>query len=149
MPIRPPRAHAQGQPPKPRQQVSPRQLGYTTEWDKARAEFLKAHRFCECPLHKGTPDAPPSQMVDHIKPHKGDRTLFWSRSNWQAMTNSCHSTKTGRYDRPESRPLTNVKKLSGHPPGGGAVPFSRAPASFENSGAAPKPAVRDSAVGFV
>lgn len=108
MPSRPPRANPQGQAPKPRQQVSPRKLGYTTAWDKARAEFLKTHPRCECPVHKGKPDAPAAQMVDHKVPHKGDRTLFWSRSNWQAMTNSCHSTKTGRYDRPESRRTPTV-----------------------------------------
>ncbi|WP_407496877.1 HNH endonuclease [Pseudooceanicola sp. MF1-13] len=34
--------------------------------------------------------------MDHITPHKGDRKLFWDRSNWQALCHACHSRKTAR-----------------------------------------------------
>jgi 5-methylcytosine-specific restriction endonuclease McrA len=104
MPTRPPRAQRPrvlGQPAAP-QRVSARQRGYTTKWDEARKGFLAKHTRCECPQHRGMPTAPRSDTLDHIIPHKGDKTLFWDRSNWQAMSASCHSTKTGRYDRPDS-----------------------------------------------
>lgn len=105
MPTRPPRAQIARVPgqPAPAPRVSARERGYDTAWDKARKGFLAKHTRCECPAHKGKPDAPPSDTLDHIIPHKGDKTLFWDRKNWQAMAASCHSTKTGRYDRPDSR----------------------------------------------
>jgi len=40
-------------------------------------------------------------VVDHIKPHRGDRELFWDQSNWQALCKAHHDKKTGLED---SRP---------------------------------------------
>ena len=37
-------------------------------------------------------------VVDHIIPHKGDKVLFWDRSNWQPLCKTCHDTKTARED---------------------------------------------------
>jgi len=37
-------------------------------------------------------------VVDHIKPHRGDKTLFWERSNWQALCKQCHDIKTAKED---------------------------------------------------
>jgi 5-methylcytosine-specific restriction protein A len=33
-------------------------------------------------------------VVDHIKPHKGDRGLFWELANHQALCKRCHDRKT-------------------------------------------------------
>lgn len=33
-------------------------------------------------------------VVDHIEPHQGDSSLFWSRSNWQALCKLHHDQKT-------------------------------------------------------
>ncbi|WP_233882799.1 HNH endonuclease [Brevibacillus laterosporus] len=38
-------------------------------------------------------------VVDHIVPHKGDKTLFWDRKNWQPLCEQCHNRKTAREDR--------------------------------------------------
>lgn len=65
---------------------SARARGYDSKWDKERAAYLKLHAVCVRP----SCDAP-SDVVDHIVPHKGDQRLFWSRSNWQALCTSCHS----------------------------------------------------------
>ncbi|WP_338009982.1 HNH endonuclease [Nitratireductor pacificus] len=35
----------------------------------------------------------PSRVVDHATPHKGNRKLFWSRSNWQPLCTFCHSSR--------------------------------------------------------
>ena len=39
-----------------------------------------------------------STTVDHIIPHKGDRKLFWDKTNWQALCKPCHDAKTARED---------------------------------------------------
>ncbi|HOO52277.1 MAG TPA: HNH endonuclease signature motif containing protein, partial [Alphaproteobacteria bacterium] len=38
----------------------------------------------------------PATVVDHIIPHRGDETLFWDESNWQALCKKCHDRKTGK-----------------------------------------------------
>lgn len=72
--------------------------GYDSRWAKARKGFLEKHPRCECDQHKGKPDAPPATVVDHIIPHKGDKVVFWTRSNWRAMSAPCHNSKTARED---------------------------------------------------
>jgi 5-methylcytosine-specific restriction protein A len=34
--------------------------------------------------------------VDHIRPHRGNRDLFWDMTNWQAMSKVCHDRKTSK-----------------------------------------------------
>lgn len=69
-----------------------RQRGYDSKWDKERATYLKAHPRC---VMCGTP----SSVVDHKTPHKGDKRLFWSRSNWQALCTACHSSRKQSQER--------------------------------------------------
>lgn len=58
--------------------------GYDGKWAKERAAYLAVHTRCvRCNA--------PSTVVDHIVPHRGDRQLFWSRSNWQPLCTPCHS----------------------------------------------------------
>ncbi len=38
-------------------------------------------------------------VVDHIKPHRGDRKLFWDRGNWQPLCEHHHNVKTMTEDR--------------------------------------------------
>lgn len=64
---------------------SARERGYTSKWEKERAAFLALFPACaRC--------GQPATVVDHITPHKGDRKLFWSRSNWQPLCRHCHSS---------------------------------------------------------
>ncbi|WP_313193696.1 HNH endonuclease signature motif containing protein [Shinella zoogloeoides] len=63
-----------------------RERGYDSKWDRERAAYLKAHPRC---VMCGAP----SRVVDHKTPHKGDKKLFWSRSNWQALCTPCHSSR--------------------------------------------------------
>uniref|UniRef100_A4WS95 HNH endonuclease n=1 Tax=Cereibacter sphaeroides (strain ATCC 17025 / ATH 2.4.3) TaxID=349102 RepID=A4WS95_CERS5 len=68
------------------------QRGYSRAWQKARAEFLKAHPYCcRC--------GATATVVDHIKPHKGDATLFWDRKNWQPLCVTHHSGAKQREER--------------------------------------------------
>ena len=37
-----------------------------------------------------------ANVVDHIKPHRGDSALFWNTENWQSLCDKCHNSKTGK-----------------------------------------------------
>src|SRR3712207_1798669 len=73
---------------------SARQRGYTAEWEKASKAFLAepANRWCACGCGRL------ANMVDHIRPHKGDPKLMWSRSNWQPYHTACHSSTKQRIE---------------------------------------------------
>lgn len=79
--------------------VNAARRGYESRWRAARNRFLKSNPLCvkckeEGKLTKAT-------VVDHIKPHRGDKNLFWDESNWQPLCKSCHDTKTMTEDRYE------------------------------------------------
>nr|DAP38490.1 MAG TPA: HNH endonuclease [Caudoviricetes sp.] len=68
------------------------QRGYGSAWRRARARFLQDHPLCVMCLAEGK--LTPATVVDHIKPHRGDQTLFWDVSNWQPLCKEHHdSTK--------------------------------------------------------
>lgn len=72
------------------------QRGYDSKWRKARIAYLKEHPLCvEC-LKEGRVE--PATVVDHIKPHRGDKKLFWDKSNWQPFCKRHHDIKTARED---------------------------------------------------
>ncbi|MFW0778491.1 MAG: HNH endonuclease [Rickettsiales bacterium] len=54
--------------------------------------YLKANPLCVCEECKGK--VVPAQVVDHIRPHRGDERLFWDESNWQPLAKVCHDKKT-------------------------------------------------------
>lgn len=70
--------------------------GYGSKWQRAREAFLQDNPLCvRCTMLDLVVAA---TVVDHIKPHKGDPILFWSRSNWQALCKPCHDVKTATED---------------------------------------------------
>ena len=80
----------------PQEVRSAESRGYGRTWQKARKKYLEAHPLCvEC-MKEGRYVR--ATDVDHIKPHRGDRSLFWDRSNWQALCHRHHSIKTRRED---------------------------------------------------
>lgn len=95
MPTRPPTFHPSRRgprPPEPRGTAHRR--GYTFAWQKASHAFLDEHPLCEeCERHGRLTAA---TVVDHVKPHRGDQTLFWDESGWQALCKPCHDAKTAR-----------------------------------------------------
>ncbi len=61
-----------------------RERGYTHEWEREKRAFLEDYPACRrC--------GRPATLVDHIKPHKGDKRLFWDRANWQPLCAPCHN----------------------------------------------------------
>ena len=58
-------------------------------WRDLRAWVLDKEPLCQHCLRSGF--IKEAQVVDHIKPHKGNTALFFKRSNLQALCWSCHS----------------------------------------------------------
>ncbi|WP_417724208.1 HNH endonuclease signature motif containing protein [Salipiger sp.] len=71
-----------------------RQRGYDGAWQKARAAFLAAHPHC---AHPGCNAL--ATVVDHIVPHRGDKALFWDRTNWQPLCGHHHNAHKQRQER--------------------------------------------------
>ena len=70
--------------------------GYGRRWRKARLSFLKMRPLCvRC---QAVGKIEPATVVDHIKPHRGDKALFWDVDNWQALCKPCHDNKTATED---------------------------------------------------
>ena len=72
------------------------QRGYDAKWRKARETYLRQHPLCVYCMKDGKVMV--ATVVDHIKPHKGNRALFWDRQNWQALCKQHHDQKTVRED---------------------------------------------------
>ncbi len=62
---------------------------YGRAWRKARAVFLTNNPLCRFCKRRGRPVL--ATVVDHIKPHRGDRELFWDQTNWQGLCETCHN----------------------------------------------------------
>lgn len=70
--------------------------GYDSKWKRESKAFLARpeNRLCACGCGRA------ANMVDHIIPHKGDRKLFWSQSNWQPLASSpCHNSRKQSQER--------------------------------------------------
>jgi 5-methylcytosine-specific restriction endonuclease McrA len=69
-----------------------RERGYDSRWERERVLFLALYPYCrKC--------GNPATTVDHIFPHRGDRALFWNRSNWQPLCTRCHNSLKQRQER--------------------------------------------------
>jgi 5-methylcytosine-specific restriction endonuclease McrA len=66
--------------------------GYSSRWQRFRKQFLFENPLCSHCQENGIQT--PANEIDHIKPHRGDQTLFWDVSNLQPLCKSCHSKKT-------------------------------------------------------
>ncbi len=64
--------------------------GYGYKWQQARERFLRSHPLC-CYCERGG-KVTAASVVDHRTPHRGNQSLFWDESNWQALCASCHSS---------------------------------------------------------
>lgn len=85
--------------------------GYNSAWRKARENYLTKHPFCAECLKHGKHTA--ATVVDHIKPHKGDKHLFWDSNNWQALCKQCHDRKTASTDGGFGHPIKSPARQGG------------------------------------
>lgn len=59
-------------------------------WRKVRAYHLKSESLCVFCREAGR--LTPATVVDHIKPHRGNKTLFWDAANLQSLCKLCHDS---------------------------------------------------------
>lgn len=72
------------------------QRGYDSRWRKSRDAYIVKHPLCVRCEDQGVLNK--AEVVDHITPHKGNKTLFWDRDNWQSLCKRCHDIKTATED---------------------------------------------------
>lgn len=65
---------------------------YSRRWRKASKAYLSRHPLCVRCAEQGKYTK--ATVVDHIKPHKGNKELFWDHDNWQSLCKECHDKKT-------------------------------------------------------
>lgn len=65
--------------------------GYGSRWSKARAGHLLSHPTCVMVIN-GEKCGKPASVCDHIKPHRGNQSLFWDKANWQSLCTHHHSS---------------------------------------------------------
>ena len=68
--------------------------GYGRAWRRARIVFLRNNLLCTDCKSAGKTTA--ASVVDHVVPHRGNRTLFWDQDNWQPLCKTHHDQKTRR-----------------------------------------------------
>lgn len=68
--------------------------GYSSQWRKARLGYLAKHPLCVICQDNGRIVA--GNVVDHVIPHKGEKSLFWDSANWQTLCKPCHDRKTAK-----------------------------------------------------
>ena len=86
-------ARARSRPAKPKKTYpSAAARGYSSAWKRARLGYLRKHPFCERCL--GFNREVRATELDHIRPHGGDRGVFWDRDNWHGLCKPCHARKT-------------------------------------------------------
>lgn len=69
-----------------------RKRGYDAQWERESKDFLAAYPSCRRCGGR-------ANLVDHIKPHRGDQALFWNKANWQPLCTPCHSGPKQSADR--------------------------------------------------
>ena len=68
----------------------------TSRWQRLRQYVLGRQPLCRKCLEAKR--ITPATVVDHIKPHRGDESLFFDEANLQALCKSCHDRKTAKED---------------------------------------------------
>lgn len=97
----------------------------STRWRKLRLIHLGADPLCRMCADEGRIKA--ATVVDHIRAHKGDLSLFWDMGNWQSLCAPHHNAHAQSRDRtgterqiigldgwPVERPRTNLTEAA-HP----------------------------------
>src|SRR5262245_6656859 len=78
-----------------------RKRGYDSRWDRDAEEYRRRYPFRIGGLAVGR--CGKADIVDHVVPHRGDRGLFRSVSNWQAVCHWHHNTVKAELERLFSR----------------------------------------------
>lgn len=77
------------------------QRGYGYRWQQYRKQFLRTHPLCCRCEDEGRVVV--ANVVDHIRPHRGDQALFWDPANHQALCKPHHDRAKQREERAATR----------------------------------------------
>jgi len=66
-------------------------------WQALRKQQLALQPLCVMCEALGVVKA--SEVVDHIKPHRGDKTLFFNVNNLQSLCKQCHDSHKQRLEK--------------------------------------------------
>lgn len=88
--------------PCPTHHQAAQQKGYDARWRKYRSWFIRQVECSECgrnhALCEGECRAKglvvPTYAVDHKRPHRGDKVLFWDHANHQGLCQAEHNAKS-------------------------------------------------------
>lgn len=69
----------------------------TKRWYRLRYHQLQKQPLCEFHLKRNQVIS--ASVVDHIKPHKGDETLFHNPENLQSLCKRCHDSVKQRMEK--------------------------------------------------
>lgn len=69
----------------------------TKQWRRLRHYHLQDNPLCVFCLAKGNTTA--ANIADHIKPHRGDVSLFYEASNIQSLCKRCHDSTKQRMEK--------------------------------------------------
>ena len=81
-------------------EATPERQLYDRAWAAYSQHFRREHPLCADPagVHAAEGRIQPAEVVDHIRPHRGNRALFWDPANHQGLCKRCHDTKTATED---------------------------------------------------
>ena len=66
-------------------------------WRRESRAFLARNPLCRMCQAVGRTTI--ATVVDHVKPHKGDETLFWDQANWSPLCKPCHDGAKAELER--------------------------------------------------
>lgn len=78
-----------------------RSLYRTPEWRALKKRRLEAEPLCRTCARLGR--STPATVCDHIRPHRGDRVLFFDLANTQALCETHHSSNKQAAERGRPR----------------------------------------------
>lgn len=87
----------------------------TKEWKALRKSWLRFN--CWCVYCQQIGIRRKATILDHIRPHRGNRALFLDRSNLQSLCKACHDQHKQRLEK--SGKLKPAIGLDGWPCGAG------------------------------
>lgn len=70
--------------------------GYGSRWQKTRKGYFNKHPLCVFCERIGF--VTQATVLDHIKPHKGDKKVFWTRDNWQGLCKHHHDSDKAKLE---------------------------------------------------
>ena len=87
---------------------------YGRRWRNARLAYLQRNPLCVMCQARGS--VTPATVVDHVRAHRGDVSLFWNETNWQGLCSTHHDKEKQRVESVDRRAAkVNACDVDGYP----------------------------------